>query len=156
VQSPLYESSLVYVETMEEAFRSLEAGLTEPEDYSDPVHGFTGFRLDESQLTGLIGEHAGTCYVVWERPDLGAGAGVLAGGLMCMPDARLEFGASYVKQIVVVPATTAAAPVIGWDRLLPPSGTPTWFILVISLLVWLVFNSFVSITLVMYRRRRKT
>ncbi len=156
VQSPLYESSRVYVESMENAFRTLELGTAQPADYSAPVDGFTGFQLNESRLFGVIGEYSGRCYVLWERPGIGAGAGVLNRGLPCAPGPHLDFSDSYVDQVVVLTPTAAATTTIEWDRLLPPSGTPSWFILVISLLVWLAFNSFVSITLVMYRRRRKT
>lgn len=156
VQSPLYESSLTYVETMEEAFRRVEAGSAQPEDFSDAVHGFVGFRMSDPPIRGLVGEQGGRCFVVWVRDDVGAGAGVLGRGLPCKAGPALGFSASFVDQVVVLPAGPATVPEIEWDRLLPPSRTPAWFILAISLLVWLAFNSFVSITIIMIRRRRKT
>jgi hypothetical protein len=156
VQSPLYDTSRAYVESMERAFRSLESGEASPADFRDPTDGFAGFELPEAGMEGLIGEFAGRCYAVWQRPGVGAGAGVVSGALPCAVDPRLEFSQSYVEQVVVVPSTGSESTPVEWDALLPPSRTPAWFVLVISLLVWLAFNSFVSITLVMYRRRRKT
>ena len=156
VQSPLYDTSRAYVESMERAFRRLESGDATPADFRDPTDGFAGFALPEANMEGIIGEFAGRCYVVWYRPGVGAGAGVLGSEMSCMAQPSLEFSQSYARQVVVVPADRAADVAIEWDELLPPSRTPTWFVLVIALLVWLAFNSFVSITLVMYRRRRKT
>ena len=156
VQSPIYDSSRAYVESMEAAFRRLEAGDASSRDFRDSVDGFAGFQLDEVPMVGLIGEFAGRCYVVWHRPGVGAGAGLLGGEMSCIAQPSLEFGQSYARQVVVVPTERAADVPIEWDELLPPSRTPTWFVLVIALLVWLAFNSLVSITLVMYRRRRKT
>lgn len=156
VQNPRYESARAYVEVMEKAFRNLESGRTAPEDYSYPVHGFSGFRLGDPEVSGLIGTYDGRCYVIWQRPKVGAGAGVVEERLPCEADSRLEFSQSYETQVLVVPAGTTTAVAIGWDPLLPASGTPGWFILAISLLGWLALNSFVTITIIMYRRRRKT
>ena len=156
VQSPLYESSRAYVETMEDAFRRIEAGSAEPEDFSDAVHGFVGFRISDPAMIGLVGGHGGRCFVVWFRNDIGAGAGFLGRALPCTPGPGLTFSASYAEQVVVLPSGPTTAPEIDWDRLLPSPATPAWFILVISLLIWLAFNSFVSITIIMIRRRRKT
>jgi hypothetical protein len=156
VQSPVYDTSRAYVESMERAFRLLESGDATPTDFRDPTDGFAGFDLPEAGMEGLIGEFAGRCYTVWQRPGVGAGAGLVSSALPCTVDPRLEFSQSYAEQIVVVPSTGPKSTPIEWDALLPPSRTPAWFVLVVSLLVWLAFNSFVSITLVMYRRRRKT
>jgi hypothetical protein len=136
VQNPRYESSLAYVKIMEEAFRNLEAGLTEVDDYPDEMDGFAGFRLGDPPVRGLIGENGGACYVIWQRPGVGAGAGVLQLGLLCVADSRLEFSQSYGEQMTVVPAGSAPASPIRWDPLLPPSGTPGWFVLAIVLLIW--------------------
>jgi hypothetical protein len=156
VQSPLYDTSRAYVESMERAFRQVESGAAEPADFRDATDGFAGFELPEANMEGLIGEFAGRCYTVWRRPGVGAGAGLVSAPLSCAADPRLEFSQSYAEQVAVVPSSGVESTPIEWDTLLPPSRTPGWFVLVISLLVWLAFNSFVSITLVMYRRRRKT